>query len=98
MLLDVVLHRSPRRIYRDTGAENEDPQEAIAIDVEDHVLQQHRLARARGAQDDGAYWQFAANLVFGLLDVVFLNVNRFYLGCFAVAHLLLNAKKIYSDA
>jgi hypothetical protein len=46
VLLYVVLHRSPRHVYLYAWAENEDTTEAVAIDVEYHVLEEHRLTRS----------------------------------------------------
>ena len=42
LLLDIQLHGVPSGIHLDAGAEDLDPGEAVAVDVQDHVLKQDR--------------------------------------------------------
>ena len=46
LLLDIQLHGVPGSIHVNTRAEDVDPGEAVAVDVQDHVLEQDRLSRA----------------------------------------------------
>ena len=43
LLLDIQLHGVPGGIHVDARAEDVDPGEAVAVDVQDHVLEQDRL-------------------------------------------------------
>ena len=50
-MFDIKLHGFPGGIHVDAGAEDVDPGEAVAVDVQDHVLEQERLSRARRSKD-----------------------------------------------
>ena len=43
LLLNIQLHGVPSGIHVNTRAEDVDPGEAVAVDVQDHILEQDRL-------------------------------------------------------
>ena len=76
LLLDIQLHGVPGGVHVNTRAEDVDPGEAVAVDVQDHVLEQDSLPTTRRSKDYGPERDLRDNGIFTLLCFVFLQLDR----------------------